>query len=85
MAENGPAVAAAVLVTAPGRLPSLVSPLVHACLAFVVNLALVTFARSPFQELEEEGGRVLASSRSLAIASFRVPRWGIASMHRAGS
>jgi glycosyl transferase family 87 len=51
----GSAVATSLLVAAALRLPSLVSTLLAAYLAFVANLGLVTLALSPFREVTRGG------------------------------
>ena len=63
----GSAVATALLVAAAARLPSLVSTLLAAYLAFVANLGIVTLALSPVHEVTR-GGLAVAEGVLLAGA-----------------
>ena len=61
------AVAVALLAASAARLPSLVSTLLVAYLAFVANLGIVTLALSPFHEVTR-GGLAVAEAVLLAAA-----------------
>jgi Glycosyltransferase family 87 len=69
------AVVTSLLVASSLRLPSLVSTLLAAYLAFVANLGLVTLALSPFREVTR-GGLAVAEAVLLAAAIFTCVRRG---------
>jgi hypothetical protein len=78
----GAATTTAVLVAASVRLPSLVSTLLVAYLAFVANLGLVTWGLSPFREVTRAGltgAEAVLLAGALAVWWRRGrPRWPLA-------